>query len=163
MATQYFRLSDLGEADMTFDAETPPQPEKRKRIAEPTREEIEVEERRKKGGAKRPPRPSVRLRSDPRDDRGNRETHEPVIEPGEGYPIAPPGAGAGSTVDDILYGGPPPPSVVTGPGIQGYPVMPGPPLTEKSKEKVIDYLPYIAGIAILGFLIFFLVQKRRME
>lgn len=132
MSGQYFRMSDLGEADMTFDAEPPPSKEPRRRIAEPTAEQINIEKKRRKGaksfsGEIEKPEP---LHEDPYEETGD--------------------------VDALLYGahGASPPVTFTPPPEQHAP-HPSP------KPKKADYLPYLAGMAVLGFLIFFIIQKRR--
>ena len=178
---QYVRLSDLDSANLTFDADEMPTPvQKKKNIAEPTREEMEVEERRKRGASKRVPRASkgVRRRQIPPEE----EEGGYPFAPGEGPggPPPPPGSlggppsepGGWSDIDEALYGGPSPtPSggnSAQGPPPAAYPPQvyshPGTPTSPKPEKKGIEeYLPYLAGFVILGFAIYYLIQKRNSE
>lgn len=137
MSGQYFRISDLGEIDMTFDSEPPPPKEKRTRITEPTKEQLVVEKRRKKSA---------------KNFSGSKKDEQVPEDPYEAPNDSPPSS---VDIDELLYGGPPIFTEHTDPPKM---IAPDPSLPKKKK---MDFLPYVAGMAILGFLIFFLVQKKR--
>ena len=156
----YVKLSDLGNLDLTFDSEEAPVPAKKKRIAEPTREEVEVEEKRKRGG--RNPDPRLKSR-----ERGRKESQEsgayPKNIPREvpSVPSVPPSEEhEWLETDELLYGPGGPPPLANG-GVATYPSPAGGAPVEKENKGIEKYLPYLAGMALVGFLIFFWIQKRR--
>jgi hypothetical protein len=173
----YVRLSDLESANLTFDADEMPAPvQKKKNIAEPTREEMEVEERRKRGTnkkASRQPKGVRRRQMPPEEEEGGYP-----FAPGEGpddpaYQQPPPNGPPGGDIDEALYGpsapsgnpthGPPPtpaypPPGYAHPGHLGVHEQPKP-----EKKGVEEYLPYLAGFVILGFAIYYLIQRRNSE
>lgn len=149
----YFKLSDLGETDMTFDPQDPPPPPSRRRaVAEPSQREIEIERKRQLGERSRSGRTRTRRpkREDPRDYQDPGEY--PPIEDISISDLGP--VGQGQTADDILYGGAAP----SMPG--GYPQPPPPKPEGGSMENI---LPLLAGVAILGFVFYFMMMKRRSE
>lgn len=155
----YFKLSDLGETDMTFDPQDPPPPPSRRRaVAEPSQRELEIERKRQLGersrsGRNRPRRPK---REDPGDYR----------DPGEYLPIeGSPEELGGQTADDILYGGAAPsiPGVYApGSSPGGYP-QPSTPSPKPEGGSMENILPLLAGVAILGFVFYFMMMRRRSE
>lgn len=164
----YFKLSDLGETDMTFDPQDPPPPPSRRRaVAEPSQREIEIERKRQLGERSRSGRTRTRRpkREDPEDYRDPGGYTQKGIH--EGYPPieGSPEELNGQTADDILYGGAAPsiPGVYApGSSSGGYPQPPAPsPKPESGTME--NILPLLAGVAILGFVFYFMMMKRRSE
>lgn len=164
----YFKLSDLGETDMTFDPQDPPPPPSRRRaVAEPSQRELEIERKRQLGersrsGRNRPRRPK---REDPGDYPSGYPSKD-YRDPGEYLPIeGSPEELGGQTADDILYGGAAPsiPGVYapgSSPGGYSQPSTPSPKPEGGSMENI---LPLLAGVAILGFVFYFMMMRRRSE
>lgn len=174
MTTPYARLSDLGEIDLTFDQEDAPETPKqrRKSAAEPTRDELEIDKRRRRAPpaqrAKGKAPPSSRRRNAPPendfdtldddgftrpslDNRPNIEDRNLDFDPpterfvgGTGQNQPPFGW---TDVDNALYGGP-----------MAAPLPPPPP--PPKKNSVEDFLPYVAGILILGAATFFVIKAK---
>jgi hypothetical protein len=145
--SQYVRLSDLGETELTFDAEQAPPLDKRKRIAEPSREEMVLEERRKRTYSDKKPSSQ---------ERRKRREETPIEDRDLDHESK-----NFDHIDNVLYETP------VGASASHQVPLPSPPPTitqdnpnQKFKGGVIEILPYVAGVVILAALIFLMSRNR---